>query len=99
MIETETLLNYAEIAMGLMGVSGLVAVFMSRGPLAAADKLRFAIIVLGCCNMVLFAHLPIWLARHISEVSDLGSTARSLWSSSGLAAMWASKPMRVVAER
>ncbi len=66
-IETDVLLAIAEIAVGLIGVSGIIAVFVSRGGMHVLDRMRFVLLVLNGMLVVVSALLPIWIARYVAD--------------------------------
>ncbi len=61
-MNTDSLQSIAEMAITLLGVSGLVTVFLSRGDLHLIDKLRFIGIVSSGVIVAIFAFLPSWVA-------------------------------------
>jgi len=60
----EELLTIAQIAVGLAGVSGVVAAFLQRGGLPAADRLRFVALFATAFIALILAFVPIafWYA-------------------------------------
>ena len=71
MIENDVLLTLAELAVGLIGVSGIVAVFLTKGRLHSADQLRFISIVVNGMLVVVFALVPIWTNSFIEDDESL----------------------------
>ena len=70
-VELNALFTLAEMAITMIGVAGLVAVFLSKGGLQAADKFRFTgILVLGM-NAALLAYIPYWVAKYVSDLVDV----------------------------
>ena len=67
MSDTNTLLTIAQLAVGLIGVSAIVSVFLSRGELHRYDRWRFAMIVLIGMLVVFLAFLPIWVGYFLGE--------------------------------
>lgn len=55
------MLNIAQIAVGLAGVSGVVAAFLQRGGLPAADRLRFVALFATAFIALILAFVPIAL--------------------------------------
>ena len=58
----DELLTIAEIAVGLAGFSGVVAGFIQRGGLSAADRLRFIALFITAFAALVLAFIPIALA-------------------------------------
>jgi hypothetical protein len=58
----DELLTIAEIAVGLAGFSGVVAGFLQRGGLSAADRLRFISLFITVFATLVLAFIPIALA-------------------------------------
>jgi hypothetical protein len=58
----DELLTIAEIAVGLAGFSGVVAGFIQRGGLSAADRLRFIALFITAFATLVLAFIPIALA-------------------------------------
>ena len=58
----DELLTIAEIAVGLAGFSGVVAGFIQRGGLSAADRLRFTALFITVFAALVLAFIPIALA-------------------------------------
>ncbi|MBW2398640.1 MAG: hypothetical protein JRG80_05130 [Deltaproteobacteria bacterium] len=58
----DELLTIAEIAVGLAGFSGVVAGFIRRGGLSAADRLRFIALFVSAFAVLVLAFIPIALA-------------------------------------
>ena len=69
--EQESLYTIAEIAVALLGVSGLVAVFLAKGRLHPWDRFRFSYIAMFSSLTVLLAFTPIWLARYVSDLTTV----------------------------
>ena len=71
MVELDALFTLAELAITMIGVAGLVAVFLSKGGLKAADRFRFTgILVLGI-NAALLAYIPYWASKYVSSVESI----------------------------
>jgi hypothetical protein len=64
---TNSLLTIAQLAVGLIGVSAIVSVFLSRGELHPFDRWRFAAIVLIGMLVVFGAFVPIWTGYLLVE--------------------------------
>jgi hypothetical protein len=58
----DELLTIAEISIGLAGFSGVIAVFIQRGGLPLADRLRFLALFVTAFTALVLAFLPIVLA-------------------------------------
>jgi len=58
----DELLTIAEIAVGLAGFSGVIAVFIERGGLPLADRLRFLALFVTAFTALILAFVPIALA-------------------------------------
>jgi hypothetical protein len=58
----DELLTIAEIAVGLAGLSGVIAVFIQRGGLSPADRLRFLALFGTAFAALVLAFVPIALA-------------------------------------
>jgi hypothetical protein len=58
----DELLTIAEIAVGLAGFSGVIAVFIQRGGLPLADRVRFLALFVTAFTALILAFLPIALA-------------------------------------
>lgn len=66
MNEFDTLLTISELAIGLIGVTGIVAVFLTKGEMEYFDKIRFSMIVATGSSVAFLAFVPIWLSRVMS---------------------------------
>ncbi len=62
-----TLVTIAEIGVTIVGVAGLVAVFLSRGGLHPIDRLRFMMIVKSGMIAAFAAYVPIWISRYVED--------------------------------
>lgn len=67
MNDVSTLTSVAELAISLIGMSGIVAVFLTKKPIGALDSARFLTIVSTGSLVALLAFVPIWLARFLAE--------------------------------
>lgn len=55
----------------MVGVSGLVAIFLSKGALQPADRVRF-ILILGLGILAaFFAYVPYWMSKYITDTSQV----------------------------
>jgi hypothetical protein len=79
-IDTTTLLTLAQLAVGLIGVSGIVAVFVSRDGLHPADQWRFLALVVNGMIVVSASLFPIWFADFLDDT-------RSVWRAGSIAAL------------
>lgn len=73
----DELLTIAEIAVGIAGFSGVIAVFMEHGNLSLADRLRFLAVFATAFSALLLSFVPIAL-----QYLDL--SAQAVWRSSSL---------------
>ena len=62
MNDPESLQSIAEMAVALLGVAGLVTVFLAKGELHLFDKVRFVTIVNCGLLIVVFAFVPSWIS-------------------------------------
>jgi hypothetical protein len=60
-MQYESLYNLAEMAITMIGIAGLVTVFLSKGDLHPFDKFRFIAIVLIGFSVAILAYTPIWI--------------------------------------
>ena len=63
MFEFDALFTIAEISVGLVGVTGLVVAFMSKGRMHITDTLRFSLIVSVGFTTALLSFTPYWVSR------------------------------------
>ena len=71
MINHEALFTLSEIAVTMVGVSGLVAIFLSKGNLQPADRVRF-ILILGLGILAaFFAYVPYWMSKYVTDASSV----------------------------
>jgi hypothetical protein len=73
--DTNTLLTIAQLAVGLIGVSAIVSVFLSRGDLHTYDRYRFAMIVLVGMLIAFGSFVPIWIGYFLEESDRTWRTA------------------------
>ena len=78
MVERDTLLTIAELSVSLIGVSGIVAVFLSRKPIKALDSARFLVIVATGSLVAFLSFVPIWLHKHLGDTPQVWSTAAAI---------------------
>jgi hypothetical protein len=74
-VNTNTLLTIAQLAVGLIGVSAIVSVFLSQGGLHPYDRWRFAMIVFIGMLVVLGSFIPIWIGYFLGESESTWRTA------------------------
>ncbi len=65
----DTLFTIAEMAVAMFSVAGLIAVFLTKGVLQPADRLRFLMIVIPGIMVAVFAFVPVWVARYVPSGS------------------------------
>lgn len=70
-IDTDTLLTIAELAVGLIGVSGIVVVFMSRDGIDPVDRMRFVLLLTNGMVVAVAAFIPIWIAYFVESVQTI----------------------------
>lgn len=63
----DALFTLAEMAVTMIGVSGLVTIFLSRGELQPADRLRFMAILLIGFMAAILAYVPYWLSKYVED--------------------------------
>jgi hypothetical protein len=80
---TDELLTIAEVAIGLAGFAGIVAVFQYQGGFTAVQRLRFLAIFAASFSAILLAFLPLVIYR--LNVSDAEVWR---WSSVGALILW-----------
>jgi hypothetical protein len=81
-VNHEALFTLSEIAVTMIGVSGLVAIFLSKGNLQPADRVRF-VLILGLGILVaFFAYIPYWMSKYVTDAS-------SVWQFSSILAVLA----------
>ena len=71
MINHEALFTLSEIAVTMVGVSGLVAIFLSKGSLQPADRVRFVLILGLGILAALFAYVPYWISKYVTDASSV----------------------------
>jgi hypothetical protein len=70
-VNNDALFTLSEIAVTMVGVSGLVAIFLSKGNLQPADRVRF-ISILGLGILAaFFAYVPYWMSKYVTEDSSV----------------------------
>lgn len=69
MDEFATLLGLAQLAISLIGVSGIVAVFLTTRPIATLDSARFLAIVATGCLVAFLSFVPVWLSRLSADIN------------------------------
>jgi hypothetical protein len=67
LVNLDALFTLSEIAVTMIGVSGLVAIFLSKGSLHSADRVRFYVILVLGILAALFGYVPYWVSKHLSE--------------------------------
>ena len=71
MVNHDALFTLSEIAVTMVGVSGLVAIFLSKGNLQPADRVRF-ILILGLGILAaFFAYVPYWISKYVTDASSV----------------------------
>ena len=71
MVNHDALFTLSEIAVTMVGVSGLVAIFLSKGNLQPADRVRF-ILILGLGILAaFFAYVPYWMSKYVTDASSV----------------------------
>jgi len=73
----ESLLNIAEMAITMVGISALVAVFLSKGKLHPFDIERFVYVAMSGVLTALLAYLPIWLGSVVVDPVQIWQFASS----------------------
>ena len=71
MIDTDVLTTIAEISMSFAGLSGIVAVFLSRGRIHPLDAIRFVFLIGIALLNTSAALVPIWLSRSTDDVETI----------------------------
>ena len=71
MINHEALFTLSEIAVTMVGVSGLVAIFLSKGNLQPADRVRFVLILGLGILAAFFAYVPYWISKYVTDASSV----------------------------
>ena len=69
MVNHEALFTLSEIAVTMVGVSGLVAIFLSKGSLHPADRVRFVSILGLGILAAFFAYVPYWMSKYVTDAS------------------------------
>jgi hypothetical protein len=70
-IDHDTLATLAEMGVTIIGIAGLVAVFLSRGMLDRVDRVRFLMIVLPAGMTAIGSYVPLWFARHLNDPASV----------------------------
>ena len=78
MNDFSTLLGLAQLAIGLLGVSGIVAVFLTARPIGSLDSARFLTIVATGCLVAFLAFVPVWLNRHFATDVNIWQVASGI---------------------
>ena len=71
MVNHEALFTLSEIAVTMVGVSGLVAIFLSKGNLQPADRVRFVLILGLGILAAFFAYVPYWMSKYVTDASSV----------------------------
>ncbi len=67
-LKFDALFTLSEMAVTMIGVSGLVTIFLSKGELQPADRIRFiAILIIGFMAAFL-SYLPYWMSSYVEDV-------------------------------
>ena len=74
MNDADSQLTTAQLAVGLIGVSAMVSVFLSRGELRPVDRWRFAMIVLNGMLVAFGAFVPIWTSYVLGDSDRMWRT-------------------------
>lgn len=74
----DTLLTIAEIAITMVGISALVAVFLAKGRLHTYDIERFVYIAMSSVLTALLAYVPLWLSRTMDNHQLVWQTSSAL---------------------
>ena len=69
MVNHDALFTLSEIAVTMVGVSGLVAIFLSKGNLHPADRVRFVLILGLGILAAFFAYVPYWMSKYVIDAS------------------------------
>ena len=91
-VDNDTLLTIAELAVGLIGVSGIVVVFMSRSGIDPVDRMRFVLLLTNGMIVVVAAFIPIWIALFVEEV-------QTIWRLSSMCGLGLALPITVLVLR
>jgi hypothetical protein len=67
MVNLDALFTLSEIAVTMIGVSGLVAIFLSNGNLQPADRVRFYVILVLGILAAFFAYVPYWVSGYVTD--------------------------------
>lgn len=70
------LLTIAEIAIGIAGFTGVIAVFAERGRLSPADRLRFLGVFVTAFSALVLAFIPLALAHSGLRDQQLWQTSK-----------------------
>ena len=71
MVNHDALFTLSEIAVTMVGVSGLVAIFLSKGNLQPADRVRFVLILGLGILAAFFAYVPYWMSKYVTDASSV----------------------------
>lgn len=71
MVNHEALFTLSEMAVTMVGVSGLVAIFLSKGNLQQADRVRFVLILGLGILAAFFAYVPYWMSKYVTDASSV----------------------------
>jgi len=66
-INLPALFTLSEIAITMIGLSGLVAIFLSKGSLQPADRLRFYVILVLGIIAALLGYVPYWVSNYVTD--------------------------------
>jgi hypothetical protein len=70
-VNHDALFTLSEIAVTMVGVSGLVAIFLSKGNLQQADRVRFVLILGLGILAAFFAFVPYWVSKYVTDASSV----------------------------
>ena len=87
--DTSTLTSIAELAISLIGVSGIVAVFLTSKPISPLKSARFMIIVATGSLVAFLGFVPIWLSRYLTDEA-------TVWQYSAIIALALSAIVNIV---
>lgn len=71
MVNYEALFTLSEMAVTMVGVSGLVAIFLSKVNLHPADRVRFVLILGLGILAAFFAYVPYWISKYVTDASSV----------------------------
>ena len=78
MVNYEALFTLSEMAVTMVGVSGLVAIFLSKGNLHQADRVRFVLILGLGILAAFFAYVPYWISKYVTDASSVWQFSSTL---------------------